>query len=82
MNYRAERLIGKNTLRGVKKVKAYTGMALTLMLLIAAASYRNGKPHLARKIERARNEPLKLPAEATNNQEKKRRRRSERRQKH
>jgi hypothetical protein len=36
MNSRAERLIGKNTLRGVKKVKAYTGIALTLMLLIAA----------------------------------------------
>jgi len=51
MNSRAERLIGRNTLRGVKRVKAYVGIALTLMLLIATASYRNGKPHLARSIE-------------------------------
>ena len=51
MNSRAERLIGRNTLRGVKKVKAYVGIALTLMLMIAAASYRNGKPQLARSIE-------------------------------
>lgn len=51
MNSRAERLIGRDTLRGLKKVKAYAGIALTLTLLIAAASYRNGKPHLARSIE-------------------------------
>jgi len=51
MNSRAERLIGRNTLRGVKMVKAYVGIALTLMLMIAAASYRNGKPQLARSIE-------------------------------
>lgn len=51
MNSRAERLIGRNTLRGLKKVKAYVGIALTLMLLIATASYRNGKPQLARSIE-------------------------------
>jgi len=51
MNSRAERLIGRNTLRGLKKVKAYTGIALTLMLLIASASYKNRKPHLARSIE-------------------------------
>jgi transposase len=51
MNSRAERLVGRNTLRGLKKVKAYTGIALTLMLMIAAASYRLGKPWLARSIE-------------------------------
>jgi len=51
MNSRAERLIGRNTLRGLKRVKAYVGIALTLMLLIAAASYRNGKPWLTRSIE-------------------------------
>lgn len=51
MNSRAERLIGRNTLRGLKKVRAYAGMALTLMLLIAASSYRLGKPWLARRIE-------------------------------
>ncbi len=51
MNSRAERLIGRNTLRGLGKVGSYLGVALTLMLLIAAASYRNGKPELARSIE-------------------------------
>lgn len=51
MNSRAERLIGRNTLRGLSKVGSYVGVALTLMLLIAAASYRNGKPQLARSIE-------------------------------
>ena len=51
MNSRAERLIGRNTLRGLSKVGGYVGVALTLMLLIAAASYRNGKPELARSIE-------------------------------
>jgi len=51
MNSRAERLIGRNTLRGLKKVKAYVGIALTLMLLIAAASHRLGKPWLARSTE-------------------------------
>ena len=51
MNSRAERLIGRNTLRGQSKVRAYVGVALTLMLLIAAASYKLGKPRLARSIE-------------------------------
>ena len=51
MNSRAERLVGRNTLRGLNKVKAYTGIALALMLLIAVASYRLGKPWLARSIE-------------------------------
>ena len=51
MNSRAERLIGRNTLRGLNKVGGYVGMALTLMLLIAAASYRRGRPELARSIE-------------------------------
>ena len=51
MNSRAERLVGRNTLRGLGKVGGYVGVALTLMLLIAAASYRNGKPELARSIE-------------------------------
>lgn len=51
MNSRAERLIGRNTLRGLEKVRAYAGIALTLMLLIAASSYRLGKPWLARRIE-------------------------------
>jgi len=34
-----------------KRVKAYVGIALTPMLLIAAASYRNGKPWLTKSIE-------------------------------
>ena len=51
MNSRAERLIGRSTLRGLARVGGYVGVALTLMLLIAAASYRNGKPQLARSIE-------------------------------
>ncbi len=51
MNSRAERLIGRNTLRGLSKVGGYVGVALTLMLLIAAASYRQGRPQLARSIE-------------------------------
>jgi len=51
MNSRAERLLGRNTLRGLGKVKAYTGMALTLILLIVVASYRSGRPYLARSIE-------------------------------
>ena len=51
MNSRVERLIGRNTLRGVKKVKAYTGIALTLLLLIVAASYILGKPWLAMSVE-------------------------------
>jgi hypothetical protein len=51
MNSRVERLIGRNTLRGLKKVRAYIGIALTLTLLIAAASYKLGKPWLARSIE-------------------------------
>jgi len=51
LNSRVERLVGRNTLRGLKKVKACTGIALTLVLLIAAASYRLGKPWLARSIE-------------------------------
>ena len=51
MNSRAERLMGRNTLRGLGKVRAYAGIALTLMLLIAAASRRLGKPQLARSIE-------------------------------
>lgn len=51
MNSRAERLVGRNTLRGLGKVGGYVGVALNLMFLIAAASYRNGKPELARSIE-------------------------------
>ena len=51
MNSRAERLVGRNTLRGLGKVRAYAGIALTLMLLIATASYRLGKPRLARSVE-------------------------------
>lgn len=50
-NSRAERLIGRNTLRGLARVGGYVGVALTLMLLIAAASYRRGRPELARSIE-------------------------------
>lgn len=51
MNSRAERLLGRNTLRGLGKVRAYVGVAFTLTLLIAAASYKLGKPRLARSIE-------------------------------
>ena len=51
MNSRAERLVGRNTLRGLARVGGYVGVALTLMLLIAAASYRRGRPELARSIE-------------------------------
>jgi len=51
MNSRAERLIGRNTLRGLSKVRSYVGVELTLMLLIAAASYRRGRPEHARSIE-------------------------------
>ena len=51
MNSRAERLVGRNTLRGLSKVRAYVGTALALMILIAAASHKLGKPWLARSIE-------------------------------
>jgi len=51
MNSRAERLMGRNTLRGLARVGGYVGVALTLMLLIAVASYRRGRPELARSIE-------------------------------
>jgi hypothetical protein len=51
MNSRAERLVGTNTLRGLGKVKAYTGMALVLILLIGVSSQKRGKPWLARSIE-------------------------------
>ena len=51
MNSRAERLICRNTLRGLSKVRGYVGVALTLMLLIAAASYRRGRPERVRSIE-------------------------------
>jgi hypothetical protein len=51
MNSRAERLIGRNTLRGLSRVRGYVGVALTLLLLIAAASYRRGRPEHARSIE-------------------------------
>ena len=51
MNSRAEGLVGRNTLRGLSKVRAYVGTALTLILLITAASYKLGKPWLARSIE-------------------------------
>ena len=51
MNSRAERLIGRNRLRGHVRVGGYVGVALTLMLIIAAASYRRGRPELARSIE-------------------------------
>jgi hypothetical protein len=44
MNSRAEKLVGGNTLSGLRKVKAYAGMALTLMLLIGASSHKLGKP--------------------------------------
>lgn len=51
MNSRAERLVGRNTLRGLGKVRGMVGVALTLMLLIAAASIWRGRPELARSIE-------------------------------
>jgi hypothetical protein len=51
MNSRAERLIGRNTLRGLARVRGYVGVALALMLLIAAASYRRGRSELSRSIE-------------------------------
>jgi len=51
VNSRAERLVGRNTLRGVGRVGSYVGVALTLMLLVTAASYRRGRPELARSIE-------------------------------
>ncbi|MCJ7572911.1 transposase [Candidatus Bathyarchaeota archaeon] len=51
VNSRAERLVGRNTLRGVGRVGGYVGVALTLMLLVTAASYRRGRPELARSIE-------------------------------
>lgn len=51
MNSRAERLMGRNILRGLRKVKAYVGIALALMLLIGASSHKLGKPWLARSIE-------------------------------
>jgi len=51
MNSRAERLVGRNTLRGLSRVGGYVGVALTLMLLIAAASHRRGRPEHARSIE-------------------------------
>jgi len=51
MNSRAERLVGRNTLRGLRKVKACTGIALALMLLIGASSQKLGEPQLARSIE-------------------------------
>ena len=38
-------------LRGLSRVGGYVGVALTLILLIAAASYRRGRPELARSIE-------------------------------
>jgi hypothetical protein len=51
MNSRAERLVGRNTLRGLARVRGVVGVALTLMLLIAAASVGWGRPELARSIE-------------------------------
>ena len=45
------RLIGRNTLRGLSRVRGYVGVALTLLLLIAAASYRRGRPEHARSID-------------------------------
>jgi hypothetical protein len=51
MNSRAERLVGRNTLRGLARVRGVVGVALTLMLLIAAASVRRKRPELARSIE-------------------------------
>lgn len=51
MNSRAERLVGRNTLRGLGKVKAHTGIASTPMLLTGASSQKLGKPWLARSIE-------------------------------
>ena len=48
---RIERLMGRNTLRGLGRVRGYVGVALTLLLLVAAASYRRGRPELARSIE-------------------------------
>jgi len=38
-------------LRGLARGGGYVGVALTLMLLVAAASYRWGRPELARSIE-------------------------------
>ena len=51
MNSRAERLVGRSTLRGLARARGVVGVALTLMLLIAAASVRRGRPELARSIE-------------------------------
>jgi hypothetical protein len=51
MNSRAERLLGRNTLRGLGKERVLVGLALMLLLLIAAASFKRGRPELARSIE-------------------------------
>lgn len=51
MNSRAERLVGRNTLRGLGRVRCVVGLALTLLLLIGVASVRRGRPELARSIE-------------------------------
>ena len=51
MNSRAERLVGRNTLRGLGKVGGYVGLAMALLLLIGVASVRRGRPGLARSIE-------------------------------
>ena len=51
MNSRAERLVGRVTLRGLGRVEGYVGLALTLLLLIGVASVRRGRPELARSIE-------------------------------
>ena len=51
MNSRAERIVGRNPLRGLNKVGGSVGMALTLMFLIVIASHRWSRPELARSIE-------------------------------
>jgi len=51
MNSRTERLMSRNTLRGLGRVRGDVGVALTPMLLVAAASYRHGRPELVRSME-------------------------------
>ncbi len=64
LDSRAERLIGRNTLRGLSKVRGYVGVALTLMLLVAApevgvygvAELMSDDQHLLDKINGLLNE--------------------------
>ena len=51
MNSRAERLLGKNTLRGLARVGGYVGLGFTLMILVAPTSYRQRRLEFARSID-------------------------------